>query len=350
VDDPVCLADYERLAEERLEEPWLGYFAGGAGDERTMADNVEAFGRLRLRPRVLRDVGDVSTRVTTLGLDLALPVLVAPVAYQRRAHPDGEAATARATAAAGTAMCVSTLATATVEEVASAAPDATLLHQLYVFRDRGLTVELVERAVAAGCRAVVLTADLPVVGKRERELRGAWALPEQEVPAVAAARARGSAGHALSLFDPTVDWRYLEELSSSVDVPVLVKGVLTGEDAVLAAEHGAAGVVVSNHGGRQLDGVGATLDALPEVVEAAGDRLQVWLDGGVRRGSHVAAALALGASAVLVGRPAVWGLAAAGEEGVRGVLEILRDELETALALLGCRSPAELRRAHVAPA
>jgi 4-hydroxymandelate oxidase len=350
VGDPVCLADYERLAEERLEEPWLGYFAGGAGDERTMADNVEAFGRLRLRPRVLRDVGDVSTRATTLGLDLALPVLVAPVAYQRRAHPDGEAATARAAAAAGTAMCVSTLATATVEEVASAAPDATLLHQLYVFRDRGLTVELVERAVAAGCRAVVLTADLPVVGKRERELRGAWALPEEEVPAVAAARARGSADHALSLFDPSVDWRYLDELSSSVDVPVLVKGVLTGEDAVLAAEHGAAGVIVSNHGGRQLDGVGPTLDALSEVVEAAGDRLEVWLDGGVRRGTHVAAALALGASAVLVGRPAVWGLAAAGEEGVRGVLEILRDEFETALALLGCRSPAELGRAHVAPA
>jgi isopentenyl diphosphate isomerase/L-lactate dehydrogenase-like FMN-dependent dehydrogenase len=350
VGEPVCLADYEELAAERLDEPWLGYFAGGACDERTMADNVEAFSRLRLRPRVLRDVGEVSTRATTLGIDLALPVLVAPVAYQRRAHADGEEATARAAAAAGTAMCVSTLATATVEEVAAAAPDATLLHQLYVFRDRGLTAELVARAVAAGCRAVLLTADLAVVGKRERELRGAWALPEEEVPAVAAARARGSAEHALSLFDPTVDWRYLEDLCASVEVPVLVKGVLTAEDAALAADHGAAGVVVSNHGGRQLDGVGATVAALPEVVEAAGDRLEVWLDGGIRRGTHVAAALALGARAVLVGRPAVWGLATSGEEGVRGVLEILRQELETALALLGCRSPAELGHTHVAPA
>jgi isopentenyl diphosphate isomerase/L-lactate dehydrogenase-like FMN-dependent dehydrogenase len=348
VGDPICLADYERLAEERLDGTWFGYFAGGACDERTMADNVEAFARLRLRPRVLRDVGAVSTRVTTLGLDLALPVLVAPVAYQRRAHPDGEAASARAAAIAGTAMCVSTLATSTVEDVASAAPDATLLYQLYVFRDRGLTAELVARAVAAGCRAVVLTVDLPVVGKRERELRGAWALPEQDVPAVVEARARGSSDPALSLFDPTVGWPYLAELCSSVSVPVLVKGVLTGEDAALAADHGAAGVVVSNHGGRQLDGVGATVDALPEVVDAVGDRLEVWLDGGVRRGTHVAAALALGARAVLIGRPAVWGLAAAGEAGVRGVLELLRDELETALALLGCRSPAELGRGHVA--
>ena len=203
------------------------------------------------------------------------------------------------------------------------------------------------RAVAAGCRALVLTVDVPVVGKRERELRHGWALRAELVPAFAAALGRDESVLLASLFDPSVGWEMVDELRDLTGVPVVVKGLLTAEDALLAAERGAAAVVVSNHGGRQLDGVAPALEALPEVVDAVGGRAEVWLDGGVRRGTDVAKALALGARVVLAGRAPLWGLAAAGQEGVEAVLRLLRDELATALALLGCRSPGELEAAHV---
>ena len=344
---PLSVNDYERLAEEVLPTEWYGYFAGGACDERTLRENVEAFARVRLRPRVLAGAGEVSTAATALGTDVSMPILVAPVGYQRLAHAHGEEGMARAAQAAGTVMCVSTLATATFAEIAAAVPDASLFFQVYPFVDRGVTADIVAEALESGARALLLTADLAVVGKRERERRVGWALPEDVVPSVRIARARGFDGRAEALMDASLDWAYLEELCASAPVPVVVKGVLTAEDAVLAAEHGAAGVVVSNHGARQLDGVVPALEALPEVVGAAGDRIEVWMDGGVRRGTDVAAALALGARGVLVGRAPLWGLAAGGSDGALAVLEVLREELEIALILLGCRSPADVTHAHV---
>jgi 4-hydroxymandelate oxidase len=349
--EPINIADYERLAAEALDPGAHGYFAGGAGDERTLRENVEAFRRWQLRPRVLVDVSGVTTSTTVLGEPVAMPILVAPVAFQRLAHPDGEAAMARAAASAGTVMCLSTLATTRPGEVAAAAPDVRLWFQLYCFRDRGVTRALLAEAVEAGFRAVVLTVDAPRPGRRERDLRSGFRLPaELGVPSVAEATGAGgpiSVADVLGLVDPALDWADLEALVSESSLPILVKGVMTADDAVLAADRGAAGVIVSNHGGRQLDGVGSTVDAVGEVAEAVGDRVEVFMDGGVRRGTDVVTALALGARAVLVGRPAVWGLAAAGETGARRVLELLRDELELALALCGCPAPELVSRAHV---
>jgi isopentenyl diphosphate isomerase/L-lactate dehydrogenase-like FMN-dependent dehydrogenase len=348
---PVNVADYERLASEALDPGPLGYFAGGAGDERTLHENVAAFSRWRLRQRVLVDVSEVSAETTVLGERLSMPILVAPVAFQRLAHPEGEVAMARAAADAGTVMCLSTLATARPSEVAAAVPDARLWFQLYCFRDRGVTRALLSEAEEAGFRAVALTVDAPRPGRRERDLRSGFTLPaELGVPSVAGASgAEGpiSVADVLGLVDPALGWDDLERLVSDSSLPVLVKGVMTAEDAVLAADRGAAGVIVSNHGGRQLDGVAATVDTLGEVADAVADRVEVLMDGGVRRGTDVVTALALGARAVLVGRPALWGLAVAGEEGARRVLGLLRDELELALALCGCRTPEAVSRAHV---
>jgi isopentenyl diphosphate isomerase/L-lactate dehydrogenase-like FMN-dependent dehydrogenase len=348
MEELLTLDDAERLARTVLPADAWGYIAGGAGDERTLRWNREAFSRYRLRPRALVDVSSVSTETTVLGTPVTMPVLVAPMAYQAIAHEDHELGMTKGAAAAGTVMCLSTVATATPSSVAAAAPDAPKWLQIYVFRDREVSDAVVSEAVDAGFTALVLTADLPVVGVRDRELRATFEPPEADVPAYAAARERSPGEDpALSMLDAGVEWGYVTELRERWGLPVVVKGLVTGEDAALACEHGAAGVVVSNHGGRQLDGAVASLDALPEVVEAVGGRAEVFLDGGVRRGSDVVLALALGARAVFVGRPAFYGLAFGGERGVRQVLEILRDETENALALLGCRSPAEVTGAHV---
>jgi isopentenyl diphosphate isomerase/L-lactate dehydrogenase-like FMN-dependent dehydrogenase len=348
VPEPVNVWEYERLAEEKLPAGAFGYFAGGAGDERTLRANVEAYGRYVLRPRVLVDVTEVTTRTTVLDTDVALPLLVAPTALQRMAHPDGEVATARAAAGAGTIMCLSTIATATAREVAEAAPDAPRWFQLYVLRDSGRTRELVAEAAELGYSALVLTADTPYLGRRERDARNAFAIPgELSIPNMPVPE-EGSLHRQFASMSPAVTWRDVEELASTTGLPVLVKGVLTAEDALLAVEHGAAGVIVSNHGGRQLDGVPATLDALPEVVDAVGGRAEVLLDGGIRRGTDVLKALALGARAAMAGRAILWGLAVDGEAGVARVLGLLRDEIELGLALLGCRSPEEVAAGHVA--
>jgi isopentenyl diphosphate isomerase/L-lactate dehydrogenase-like FMN-dependent dehydrogenase len=334
---PINVWDYERLAEEKLDANAHAYFAGGAGDEVTLRENVAAFERHKLRPRVLVDVRSVSTATTVLGTEVALPVLIAPVALQRMAHPDGELATARAAAAAGTIMCLSTAATVRPAEVAAAAPEGVRWFQVYVFGDRSLTEELIAEAVENRFSALVLTVDVPYLGRRERDIRVDFKVPEHLTPA----------GDIFGLgFDAGASWRDLEWLAG-YSRSVVVKGILTAEDARLACEHGAAAVVVSNHGGRQLDGVPAALDVLEEVVEAVDGRAEVLLDGGVRRGTDVLKALALGARAVLIGRAMVWGLAAAGEEGVTDVLRLLRDEVELGLALLGCPSPANVTRAHV---
>ena len=345
------VGDYEREAERVLDPGAFGYFAGGAGDEETLCDNLEAFSRWQLRPRVLVDVGEVTTATTVLGREVSMPLLVAPTAFQRLAHPDGEVATARAAAEVGTVMCQSTLSSVTPAELAAAAPGARLWFQLYWSSDRGFTADLLASVVEAGFEAVVFTVDFPAAGRRERDLRAAFTLPENLVtPNIPGSLRRRDFHTALGeIVDPTLTWRDLEWLREACPLPVLLKGILTAEDALLAAEHGAAGVIVSNHGGRQLDGVAAALDALPEVVEAVRDDVEVLLDGGVRRGADVLKALALGARAVLVGRPPVWGLAVGGEQGVREVLELLRAEIALGLTHLGCRSPDEVTRAHVKP-
>jgi isopentenyl diphosphate isomerase/L-lactate dehydrogenase-like FMN-dependent dehydrogenase len=298
---------------------------------------------------VLVDVGSVSTAATVLGTEVAMPLLVAPTAFQRLADPEGELATARAAATAGTVMTLSTLSSVTPAELAAAAPGAAQWFQLYWSRDRGFTQTLVQGAAEAGFSALMLTVDLPVAGRRERDVRAGFALPDDlPLPNLPIALQREDFHAALNTaVDDTLTWRDLEWLHSVSELPLVVKGILTAEDALLAAEHGAAAVVVSNHGGRQLDGVPATLDVLPEVAEAVGDRVEVLLDGGIRRGIDVLKALALGARAALSGRAVLWGLAVDGEDGAACVLELLRREIELGLTLLGCPSPADVTRGHV---
>ena len=331
--DPINVWDYERLAEEKLDANAHAYFAGGSGDEVTLRENLAAFERLKLRPRVLVDVTSVSTATTVLGSKVALPVLIAPVAMQRMAHPDGEVATARAAAAAGTIMCLSSAATCAPAELT----DGHRWFQVYVWRPRSKTEAAIEEAVANGYSALVLTVDVPYIGRRERDVRVDFKVPEH-LTVQGDLFGQG--------FEAGLSWRDLEWLAG-YGLPVVVKGLLTAEDAQLACEHGAAAVVVSNHGGRQLDGVPASLEVLEEVVEAVDGRAEVLLDGGVRRGTDVLKALALGARAVMIGRAMVWGLTVGGEEGVAHVLELFRTEIELGLALLGCTSPADVSRAHV---
>jgi isopentenyl diphosphate isomerase/L-lactate dehydrogenase-like FMN-dependent dehydrogenase len=303
-----------------------------------------------LRPRVLVDVSDVSTKATVLGTELEVPFLVAPVAFQLLAHPDGEKGMARAAHDAGTVMCLSSLTSTRAAEVADAAPEGKRWMQVYCFRDRGVTRAMVEEAAESGYEALLLTVDAPYAGKRERDFRTGFEVPaEIRAPAIEAAAGHRSLTPAevFALVDPSITWKDLEELCSEFELPILVKGLITGEDAALAVEHGAAGVVVSNHGGRQLDNAPATIDALPEVVEAVAGRIPVLIDGGVRRGTDIAVALALGAEAVLVGRPVLWGLAWDGEAGARRALEMLADELRLALALLGAPEPSALSADHV---
>ena len=351
IEDWVNVADAEREGLDRLEQGPRDYFAGGAGDEVTLRENVAAWGHWRLRPRVLNDVREVSTEADVLGRTVDLPVLVAPVAYQRMAHPEGEAGMAAGAAAAGTAMCLSTLSTTRPAEVAAAASDGRHWFQLYAFKDERVTRALMEEAIEAGFEAVVVTADAPPGGNRERDRRNRFTLPKElGTPSLSAAVGGDKAltiEETFALMNHALTWADVEDLASECSVPVLVKGILTAEDAELAFEHGAAGVVVSNHGGRQLDRSLATADALPEIADSIGGRGTLLVDGGIRRGVDVATALALGADAVLVGRPALWGLAAAGKEGVARVLELLREELELTLGLCGCTDVSQLTRGHV---
>jgi len=347
----VNVADAEGAALEALDGGVRGYFAGGAGDEETLRENVEAWRRWRLRPRMLAGHEEWSAETELFGAPLSMPIVVAPVAYQRLVDPEGEVAMARAAAAAGTAMCLSTLATTRPSEVAAAVPGAPRWFQLYCFKDEGVTRAMVEEAVASGFEAIVVTVDAPPAGNRERDFRTGFQIPEGlGVPSVEAAVGSERAltiAETFALMDFGLAWEDLGALASGCELPVLVKGVLTGEDAALAVEHGAAGVVVSNHGGRQLDRVPATAEVLGESVEAVCGRVPVLVDGGIRRGVDAAIALALGADAVLVGRPALWGLAAGGEQGARRVLEMLRAELELAIGLCGCAGPGDLGPEHL---
>jgi isopentenyl diphosphate isomerase/L-lactate dehydrogenase-like FMN-dependent dehydrogenase len=351
ISDWINVADAEAEGLAQLEQGPRDYFAGGAGDELTLRENVAAWGHWRLRPRVLNDVQEVSTAVEVLGGPLAMPILVAPVAYQRMAHAEAERGMAAGAAAAGTAMCLSTLSTTRPAEVAAAAPQGRHLFQLYAFKDSGVTRALMDEAIAAGFEAILVTADAPPGGNRERDRRNRFTLPrELGTPSLTAATGGEKAlsiEETFALMNHALTWDDVAGLASECSIPVFVKGLVTAEDAELALDHGAAGVVVSNHGGRQLDRCIATAEALPEIAAAVDGRATVLVDGGIRRGIDVATALALGADAVLVGRPALWGLAAGGKEGVAGVLGLLREELELTLGLCGCTSPADLTRAHV---
>jgi 4-hydroxymandelate oxidase len=323
-------------AAAKVEPAVWCYFEGGAGDEVTLEENVAAFRRWQLRPRMLVDVGDVQLETTLLGTPVSLPLGVAPFALQRLLDPEAERATAHAAAAAGALMTVPTLTSFRHAELAEASDGPRWL-QLYVQRDRGRTLDQLAEARAAGYGAVVLTVDLPLVGRRERDLRLGFAVPP-ELPA--------HYGTLLDV-DPTVTWTDLEWIRSATGLPLVLKGIVTSEDTVLAVEHGVDAVWVSNHGGRQLDGVAASIDALPEVVEAAGGDCEVYVDGGFRRGADVVKALALGARAAFVARPVAAGLAVGGEQGVARVLELFHDEIGLALGLLGCTRPDEVARGHI---
>ena len=341
------LHELEPLARERLTDQAYAYLAGGSGDEHTLRWNTEAWSRIRLAPRFLVDVSAIDTGLSLLGHDLAAPILLAPTAAHALFHPEGELATVRGAAAAEALVIVSTSATVGVQEVGAAAAGPWWF-QVYVQRDRGFTQDLARRAVDAGASALMLTVDLPVLGARDTDRRNSLGLP----PGVDYANMRGLDPAPDPLpperrvynphLDPTVTWDDLDWLASLVDVPVLVKGVLRPDDARRAVDHGAAAVVVSNHGARNLDTVPPTAEALPRVVAEVGGEVPVLVDGGVRRGTDVAKALMLGATAVLVGRPYVWGLAAYGAVGVKLVVDLLRTELEMAMGLLGAPTLADL--------
>lgn len=336
----INVADYLDAAAAKVDPGVWCYFEGGAGDEVTLRANVAAYGRWRFRPRMLVDVSEVSTATTLLGTPVASPLGVAPFAMQRLIDPEGEVATARAAGAAGVLMCVSTLTTSTHAEIAEAGDGPRWL-QLYVLNDRARTLAHITEAREAGYSAVVLTVDLPYVGRRERDLRLGFQNPPPNLHLPYA-----------NLFEnsPALTWRDLEWIRAEMPLPLVVKGILTREDATLAVEHGADAIWVSNHGGRQLDGVAAGLDALPEVVDAVAGRCEVYVDGGIRRGTDVLKALALGARAAFAARPFAGGLAVGGNAGVASVLSILRDEIELGLGLLGCTAPDQVARSHVEPA
>ena len=337
----LALPEFEAIAAGSVEATSFDYIAGGAWSELSLGENEAAWHRWRLRPRVLVDISGVEPATTLLGMPAAFPAAIAPMAFHGLANPAAESATARAAATAGVPFTLSTMSTHSIEEVANAAPDGTRWFQLYTQADPGRSRSLVERATAAGYRAIVLTVDLPILGYRERDRRNGF-----DVGAVPLGNfadgppSRGADG-------PSLTWADLDEIRSWSSLPLVVKGILTAEDARLAVEHGIDAIVVSNHGARQLDRVAAPIDVLEEIVDAVGKRSEIWVDGGVRRGLDIAIAIALGARGVLVGRPMLWALAAGGQAGVERGLAILREEFEIALALLGAPTVAALGRGHV---
>uniref|UniRef100_A0A803KUL2 (S)-2-hydroxy-acid oxidase n=2 Tax=Chenopodium quinoa TaxID=63459 RepID=A0A803KUL2_CHEQI len=342
------VSEYDKLAKERLPKMIYDYYASGAEDEWTLEENINAFSRILFRPRILIDVSHIDITITVLGFKIPMPIMIAPSAMQKMAHPEGELATARAASAAGTIMALSTLATSSIEEVASTGPGIRFF-QLYVMKDRSIVVQLVERAEKAGFKAIVLTVDTPRVGRREADIKNRFALPQHLTLKNFEGLDLGMLNQTDSPIqvDRSLNWKDVKWLQTITKLPILLKGVLTAEDARLAVQAGAAGIIVSNHGARQLDFVPATIMALEEIVKAVECRIPVFLDGGIRRGTDVFKALALGASGVFIGRPIVFSLAVDGEAGVRKVLQMLRDEFDLTMALSGCRTIKEITRNHV---
>lgn len=349
------VSEYEAIAKQKLPKMVFDYYASGAEDQWTLKENREAFSRILFRPRILIDVSRIDLTTTVLGFKISMPIMLAPTAFQKMAHPEGEYATARAASSAGTIMTLSSWSTSSVEEVASTGPGIRFF-QLYVYKDRNVVAQLVRRAEKAGFKAIALTVDTPRLGRREADIKNRFTLPPfltlknfegLDLGKMDKANDSGLASYVAGQIDRSLSWKDVKWLQSITSLPILVKGVLTGEDARLAVQNGAAGIIVSNHGARQLDYVPATITALEEVVKAAQCRIPVFLDGGVRRGTDVFKALALGASGVFIGRPVVFSLAAEGELGVRKVLQMLRDEFELSMALSGCTSLNEITRKHI---
>lgn len=348
------LDELEEMARSRLPVQNFDYFAGGAGDEITLAANRQSLRNLRLRPRMLVDTSNLDTSIEILGEKLPSPVMIAPMAFQKLAHERGELAMAEAAAEHGALMVVSTLATCSLEEVMAETAGTSKWFQLYVYKDRGITRDLVSRAKEAGYKAIVVTVDSPVLGKRERDMRNNFQLPhgieiknllEHGLKDFPATRGEsGLAAYIAGLYDISLNWKDIEWIAGLTDLPVLVKGVLRGDDTHIAIESGVRGIAVSNHGGRQLDTAIASIDALPEVVaavegaSAGAGKIAVIFDGGIRRGTDVLKALALGAHAVLLGRPLLWGLTIDGARGASRVLAIIDFELRNAMTLAGAEN------------
>ncbi|CAM0902894.1 unnamed protein product [Alopecurus aequalis] len=379
------VSEYEKLAKEKLPKMVYDYYSSGAEDQWTLRENREAFSRILFRPRVLINVSSINMATNILGFDVTMPIMIAPSAMQKMAHPEGELATARAAASAGTIMTLSSWATCSVEEVNSVGPGIRFF-QLYVYKDRNVVRQLVKRAELAGFKAIALTVDTPRLGRREADIKNRFTLPPHlvlknfealDLGTMDKTNDSGLAAYVAGQVDRSLCWEDVKWLQTITSLPILVKGVMTAEDTRLSIENGAAGIIVSNHGARQLDYVPATISCLEEVVNAAKGRLPVFLDGGVRRGTDVFKALALGAAGVFVstralsptfstcqracslvcnpdavcvwqiGRPVLYSLAVDGEAGVRKMLQMLRDELELAMALSGCASLRDITRAHV---
>ncbi|XP_068602274.1 2-Hydroxyacid oxidase 2-like [Brachionichthys hirsutus] len=349
----VCLTDFEEYAKEHLPKATWDYYAAGADDCCTRDDNLLAYKRIRLRPHVLRDVSQTDTRTTVQGKEISFPVGFSPTAFHCLAWHEGEMATARAAEALNTCYITSIYCTCSAEEIVAAAPNGFRWFQLYVYRDRRFTEQLVGNVEKLGYKALVLTVDVPYLGKRRHDIRNQFKVPPhlglKNFPAMVEVKKQDKEGYIIPQLtsDPSVTWKDVHWLQSITRLPIILKGILTKEDAELAVEHGVQGVIVSNHGGRQLDGVLASIDALPEVVDAVKGRIEVYVDGGIRTGNDVLKALALGAKCVFIGRPVVWGLAYKGEEGVREVLRLLKDEFRLSMALSGCRNVAEINRSLI---
>jgi len=332
------LTDLEAEAKEKIEATFYDYIAGGAEDELTLDDNEAAWSRLRLSPKVLRDVRTIDTSTTILGATVSSPVAVAPMAMQHKASEEGPVATAKACASTGSLFCMGLFGAGSAADVAAVAGDAPKWLQVYVMADRERSVDAIARSAEQGYGAVVITVDVARQGNRRRDARNRWTFLQSD----------GKVEDPNELFDHALTFDDINWFVERSPIPLIVKGVMRGDDAQSCIDAGAAGVVVSNHGGRQLDGALATADALAEVVGAVGDRGEVYIDGGIRRGQHVVKALALGAKAVFVGRPAMWGLVVADQKGVEGVMRGFQDELERAMALCGVRSIAEIDESLIA--
>ncbi len=351
----VNISDFENLAKEKLTQMAYDYYSSGANDEITLRENIDAYKRIFLKYRVLVDVSRIDMSTEVLGQKISMPLIIAPTAFHKMAHADGEAAVAKAAGSAGTIMILSTLSNTDVEEVVNAT-SGPVWFQLYVYKDREVTKELVRRAEVAGCRAIVLTVDAPFLGTRERDVRNNFTLPDglsvkNLLPVnkgdLPESNESNLSGYVQEHLDPSLSWKDIAWLRSITELPVLIKGISCKEDALIAVEHGAAGIVVSNHGGRQLDTCRATIDVLPEVADAVQGKTEILIDGGIRRGTDILKAVALGAKAVLIGRPVIWGLTADGENGVKSVLGIFRKEFHLAMALCGCDSVDKINREYI---
>ncbi|KAB5564026.1 hypothetical protein DKX38_004080 [Salix brachista] len=366
-DEIVSVNEFQVLARQALPKMYYDFYAGGAEDEHTLKKNVQEFQRIILQPRVLVDVSNIAMSTNILGYTISAPIMIAPTAMHKLAHPEGELATARAAAACNTIMILSFSASCSVEEVAASC-NAVRFFQLYVYKRRDIAVNLVQRAEKSGYKAIVLTSDTPRLGRREADIKNKMIVPQlKNLEGLMSTEVVSDKGSNLEVyanetFDPSLCWKDIAWLKSITNLPILIKGILTREDVIAqpyplhtrgyfaatkAMEVGAAGIIVSNHGGRQLDYTPATISVLEEVVQAVGRKVPVLLDGGVRRGTDVFKALALGAQAVLVGRPVIYGLAAKGEAGVRKVMHMLKDELELTMALAGCPTLKDISRSHV---